>query len=98
MYYKVTWLSRILPLDKFTKICQKVYFAVDDYTDVDFVLANGYLYWLFSEYFVISESDVYRGYCLQCRQNLHIALSRIPFILPPTIDTVAALTIGVRMM
>ncbi|KAF2794397.1 hypothetical protein K505DRAFT_304056 [Melanomma pulvis-pyrius CBS 109.77] len=93
-YYKVSWLSRILPLDKFTEICQKVYFAVEDYTDIDFVLANGYLYWLFSEYFVISESDVYRGYCVQCRQNLHIALSRIPFILPPTMDTVAALTIG----
>ncbi|PVH79366.1 hypothetical protein DL98DRAFT_461159 [Cadophora sp. DSE1049] len=93
-YYRVSWLSLILPLETFTEICQKVYFAVDDYKEVDYILANGYLYWLFAEYGIVSDSDEYLTYCMQCRNNLHNTLVQLPLLLQPSMKAVAALIMG----
>ncbi|KAH7386206.1 hypothetical protein BKA64DRAFT_136262 [Cadophora sp. MPI-SDFR-AT-0126] len=93
-YYRVSWLSLILPLETFTEICQKVYFAVDDYEEVDYILVNGYLYWLFAEYGIVSDSDEYLGYCMQFKRNLHNTLMRLPILLQPSMKAVAALTMG----
>lgn len=93
-YYKVSWLAKILPHKIFNEVCQKVYFAVDDYSEVEFLIANGYLYWLFSEYFIISGSEEYRFYYAQCQQNLHTTLSRFPLLSSASMETIAALTIG----
>jgi hypothetical protein len=90
-------MSQILPLERFTEICRKVYFAVDDYSEIDFLLANGYLSHIFSEYTIVSGSlDTKTTACL-CRSNLHDAISRLPFLLPPSMDVVAALTFGVHL-
>ncbi|KAI0183892.1 hypothetical protein EV127DRAFT_445642 [Xylaria flabelliformis] len=93
-FFRIGAISRILPLEKFTELCQKVYFAVDEYTQLDFVLANSYLSYIFSEYIVATGKTNYTQFYTQCRQNAQVALSRLPLLLPTTIETVAALTFG----
>ncbi|KIX01886.1 uncharacterized protein Z518_07825 [Rhinocladiella mackenziei CBS 650.93] len=91
---RIAWLSRILPLETFADICRKVYFAVDDYTEVDLVLANGYLFYIFAEHVVVSGLQDYRGYCRLCHENLHAGLSQFPLLLPASMEVIAALTLG----
>ena len=74
-----------------------MYFAVDDYSEVDLILANGYLSYIFSEHVVVSGLQDYGGYCRLCRKNLDSALSRLPLLLPPSMEVIAALTLGVRI-
>lgn len=92
----MVWISRVLPLTTFSDICRKVYFAVDDYNDIVFILANGYLSYVFSEYASESSLYDYREYCRICRENLHAACARLPLLLPPSMEVIAALTLGVR--
>lgn len=96
MYTRIAWISRTLPLEKFAEICRKVYFAVDDYSEIDFILANGYLSHIFSEHGVVSGLQDYRARCRLCRENLHIAFSRLLLLLPASMEVIAALTLGVR--
>ncbi|OTA87219.1 hypothetical protein M434DRAFT_24015 [Hypoxylon sp. CO27-5] len=90
----MVWISQILSLDKFAEICRKIYFAVDDYSEVDLILANGYLSYVFSEHVVVSGRQDYREYFGLCRNNLHNALSRLPLLLPASMEVIAALTLG----
>ncbi|GAW18188.1 hypothetical protein ANO14919_076620 [Xylariales sp. No.14919] len=94
-FFRIESLSRILPLEVFAETCQKVYFAVDDYSQLDFILANAYLSYIFSEYIAVTGKQEYRDYCKQCRQNAQVALSHLPLLLPATIKAVATLTFGV---
>lgn len=96
-HVKTTWISRILPLEMFAEICRKVYFAVEDYDDVDFILANGYLYYVFSEHVIVSGLDENREYYTLCRENFQNAFSQLPLLLSPSMKVVAALTLGVRV-
>ncbi|KAH8678426.1 hypothetical protein BX600DRAFT_452045 [Xylariales sp. PMI_506] len=91
---RMDWISRVLPLDMFSDICRKVYFAIDDYNDVEFILANGYLSYIFAEYVAETGSQNYLDFSRQCRENLHNSLARLPLLLPPSIEVVAALTLG----
>lgn len=75
-----------------------MYFAVDDYSEIDFILANGYLSHIFSEHVVVSGLQDYGAYCRLCRENLHIAFSRLPLLLPASMEVIAALTLGVRSL
>ncbi|KAL7947629.1 hypothetical protein V8C42DRAFT_290356 [Trichoderma barbatum] len=93
-YYIVTWLSHILPLEKLIDICQKVYFSVHGYTEVEFIIANGSLYWLYAEYATISKQSKYHEYSNQCRNNFQDAFSRLPFLLPASVEVIAALALG----
>ncbi|KAI0101628.1 fungal-specific transcription factor domain-containing protein [Nemania sp. FL0031] len=93
-FFRIEAVSRILPLEKFTEICQKVYFAVDEYSQIDFILANSYLSYIFSEYIAATGNHDYQDYYTRCRQNAQVILSRLPLILPASIETVAALTFG----
>ncbi|KAE8451664.1 hypothetical protein EG329_003121 [Mollisiaceae sp. DMI_Dod_QoI] len=93
-HIKTTWISRILPLEMFAEICRKVYFAVEDYDDVDFILANGYLYYMFSEHVIVSGLDENREYYTLCRENFQNAFSQLPLLLSPSMKVVAALTLG----
>lgn len=93
-YTRLVWASQILPLEKFAEICQKIYFAIDDYTDVDLIIANGYLSYIFAEYIVVSGLQDYREYCRLCQDNLGNALLRLPLLLPATMEVIAALTLG----
>lgn len=94
---KTPWLPEILPRQYFTEICQKVYFSVDDYSEIDFILANGYLSYTFFEHVAISGREDYFEHCRLCRMNVEGALSRLPLLLPATMDVIAALTLGVRL-
>ncbi|KAL7953424.1 hypothetical protein V8C34DRAFT_321074 [Trichoderma compactum] len=93
-HYIVTWLSHILPLERLIEICQKVYFSVNGYTDVDFILANGSFYWLYAEYAIISNQPKFHEYSRQCCENFQDAFSRLPFLLPASMEVIAALAMG----
>ncbi|KAI0149689.1 hypothetical protein F4776DRAFT_174560 [Hypoxylon sp. NC0597] len=93
-YTRMVWVSQILPLEKFAEICRKIYFAVDDYSEVDLILANGYLSYVFSEHVIVSGRQDYREYFVLCQNNLHNALSRLPLLLPASMEVIAALTLG----
>ncbi len=95
MFFRIESLSRILPLDRFTDICQKVYFAVEDYSQLDFILANSYLSYIFSEYIAVTGKQEYQDHYRRCRQNAQVALSQLPLLLPATIEAVATLAFGV---
>ncbi|KAL6872174.1 hypothetical protein J3F83DRAFT_734043 [Trichoderma novae-zelandiae] len=93
-YYIVTWLSQILPLERLIEICQKVYFSVHGYSEEEFIIANGCLYWLYWEYAIISKQPEFHHYGIQCRDNLQAAFTRLPFLLPASTEVIAALVIG----
>ncbi|KAH8673159.1 hypothetical protein BGZ61DRAFT_458908 [Ilyonectria robusta] len=90
----LAWISHILPHGMFGEICKKVYFAIEDYSEVDFTLANGYLSYVFAALAAQSKELDYREYWELCRDNLFRALSRLPMILPTSMEAVAALTLG----
>jgi len=79
----------------FTDICRNVYFAVDDYSEVDLVLANGFLACAFSQYFIASGLHQSREYHKICQKNFREGLARFPLLAPATMESVAALTLGV---
>ncbi|KAH7011262.1 hypothetical protein EDB80DRAFT_891108 [Ilyonectria destructans] len=90
----IAWISHILSHGMFAEICKKVYFAIEDYIEVDFTLANGYLSYVFAARAAESGELDYREYWELCRDNLFRALSRLPMILPTSIEAVAALALG----
>ncbi|GAP85999.2 putative C6 transcription factor [Rosellinia necatrix] len=92
--FRIEAVSRILPLEKFTETCQKVCFAVDEYSQLDYIVANGYLSYIFSEYIAATGRRGYEDYYRQCRRSAQVALSRLPLLLPATVEAVAALTFG----
>ncbi|KAL9071886.1 MAG: hypothetical protein Q9157_005312 [Trypethelium eluteriae] len=97
-FTRIVWISQVLPLQNFTEICRKVYFAVDEYSEVDLILANAYLSYIFAEHVVVSGLQDYREYCQLCRENLEDALPRLPLLLPASIEVIAALTLGVWIL
>ncbi|KAH8647954.1 hypothetical protein BX600DRAFT_443289 [Xylariales sp. PMI_506] len=93
--YMMVWLSWILPMERFTEICQRVCFAVDEYTSLDYIITNGFLSWMFGEYYTLFGDEIYRTHCIACGENLQHAVSKLSLLLPPSKDTVVALTVGV---
>ena len=89
------WLSQVLPISKFEDMCRNVYFAVDGYNQIDYILANGFLMYMFSEHGVSTAMQFSKNYSQACRDALADALQRLPLILPPTLEVIAALLIAV---
>lgn len=92
----MAWISRVLPLDTFSEICRRVYFAVEDYSEIDFILTNGYLQYVFSEYTSATGLHVFLEHHQTCQRNLQTACARLPILLTPSMEVIAALTLGVR--
>ncbi|KAH7329445.1 hypothetical protein B0I35DRAFT_45087 [Stachybotrys elegans] len=92
--YLVLWLSQVLPVDKITETCQRIYFAVADYSQFDFIIVNACLSWLFLEYHVISGQEKYAAFGTACHTNVRMSLSKLPLLMPPTMDAITALTLG----
>ncbi|KAL2204508.1 hypothetical protein CC79DRAFT_1337049, partial [Sarocladium strictum] len=90
----VRTVTAVLPLLDFTEICRKVYFAVEEYSYIEFLLANGFLYYVFSVHYVTSGIPKYKEYYSMCRSNFENGLRRLPLFLPSTREVVAALTLG----
>lgn len=95
---RISWLANLLPLDRFTIICQNLYFSVHDYSEIDFILANGFLSYVFFEHVVVSGRSDYAEHSRLCRNNLNTALSQLPLLTPSSMDVVAALTLGVILI
>lgn len=91
-------MSNVLPLTRFADICQKVYFAVDDYNEIEFILANGYLCYIFCEHAAGSGREDYRDYSQLCEKNMFKAFKRLPLLLPTSTEVIAAMTLGVRTL
>lgn len=79
----------------FEDLCHKVYFAVDEYTHVDYILVVGFLSYMFSEHRVVTGTESSADHGQMCRDALSEALSRLPFILPSTLEVIAALLMAV---
>lgn len=77
---RLTWLAQILPLNEFAQICQKVYFSVDGYTEIDYILANGYLSYVFFEHLVVSGQSGFAEYSQLCRRNLDTSIAKLPVL------------------
>ncbi|KAI0199162.1 fungal-specific transcription factor domain-containing protein [Astrocystis sublimbata] len=94
LFFRIEAVFRILPLKRFGELCQKVYFAADEYSQFDFILVNSYLSYLFSEFIVTTGRSRYLEHYTKCRQNALAALSRLPLLLLPTTETIAVLAFG----
>ncbi|KZL68094.1 fungal specific transcription factor, partial [Colletotrichum incanum] len=93
-YLRVKSISQILPLQKFEDTCRKVYFAVDNYSEIDFVLTAGFLSYMFAEHTISEGISSSRDHFQLCQRSLARALSLLPIMLPPTMEVIAALTLG----
>jgi hypothetical protein len=89
------FISGVYPLEKFQALCQKVFFAVDEYSDSDFLLVNGYLWYLFTEHVLATGKDNYKQYSISCRNVFHRGLQQLPLLLSHSMEVVATLTLGV---
>lgn len=94
-YLRVEFISQILPLQKFEDICRRVYFAVDSYSEIDFVLTTGFLSYMFAEHAASEGITSSRDHLQRCQKSLAKALSRLPIMLPPSMEVIAALALAV---
>lgn len=92
---RVMWICRILPLETYENICRKVFFATNAYTDVDLIIVNSFLSYMFAEHAVIYGDERSQSNCDLCRVSLGKLLRRLPLVLPASMEVVAALTFGV---
>jgi hypothetical protein len=92
---RLVWLAQLLPLERFTEICQNIYFSVNGYSEIDYILANGFLSYVFFEHLVVSGRSDFAQHSQLCRGNLHSALSKLPLLISSSMEVIAALTLGV---
>lgn len=87
------------PIEHFIGTCRNVLFAIDDYSDAEFIIATAGLYYLFTEIFQTSAPGPSRreflAYGQLCREALEAALSTVGAFLPARMDSVQALVLGV---
>ena len=88
------WMCHILPREMFQEACQRVYFAIDDHDEVDFILANGYLTYVFADYKYTTQIEEYQDHGELCRLNLQNAMLRLPLHALPSLKLVAALALS----
>ncbi|KAF7716407.1 Fungal Zn(2)-Cys(6) binuclear cluster domain-containing protein [Penicillium ucsense] len=85
-------------VDYFISKCQAVYFATEDYSDATFIIANFGLNAIFSEFGIIENDNSvkaeYELYEKMCKDNLEAALASLNLLMPVTLDSVVALTLG----
>lgn len=75
--------------------CRKVYFAVEDYDNIDLALANAYLFYVFTEHAIEHRLQSSQEYGDLCRKNFHGVMVQLPLLLRPSLEAIAALTLGV---
>ena len=94
-YLRIAWICQILPLQAYEDICRKVCFAIDDYTDVEFIVANGFLSYVFAEHALSTGAQSSREHCQLSRMCLSGALLRLPYVLPASAEVISSLVFGV---
>ena len=95
-----TLICAFIAVEDFIESCRKVYFATEDFSVATFIIVNAGLYYLFQEKSVLDEarSAEFIEYHYLCRDNLETALSNLPLLMPPRMDTIEALMLGVRSL
>lgn len=78
--------------------CREVFFATEDFSDEAFIIANGGLFFIFSECMFMDNGNGRETYkkCMDiARTNLHSGLANLSLLMPATADTITALVLGV---
>ncbi|PLB51963.1 fungal-specific transcription factor domain protein [Aspergillus steynii IBT 23096] len=87
-----------VPPDRLIEKCKEVYFATEEYSDATFIVVNGGLFYVFSEYsYTVKDDetrDNYRKYLKLCHANLETALANLSLLMPARMESVEALTLG----
>ena len=88
-------------MDYFIEKCQEVYFCTDEYSDSTFIATTFGLYNIFIELAFTEEDpsarDEYQHYIQMCKDNLEAALANMSILMPATLESAVALTIGVSL-
>lgn len=95
-HYRMQFLSQILPIEKVAETCQKVYFAVDGYDEVDLLLTTGLMGYVLLEYGAVTgnlEADTCGEHAWE---DFHTSLLRLPLVMSPSLKNIALLMLGVR--
>ncbi|UQC81470.1 uncharacterized protein CLUP02_06956 [Colletotrichum lupini] len=93
-------LRCFLPCSDFIDLCRNVYFSVDDYTAIDFIIVNSGLHSLFTEYFCppsVGQSEPRKqslAWGAMCRNALTAAVATIDAGLSAKAKNVQALILG----
>ena len=82
-------------MDEFERICCRVYFAVDAYNLIEYLITNGLLANLFAEHAAIYGNGDSNRFNAMCRRNLGSVLPRLSICLPPSLEAIAAMALGV---
>jgi hypothetical protein len=93
--YILFWLAQVLDIEQFADSCQRLYFPITNFSQLDFIIANSFLAWVFCEYGVVSGHQKYFGFGTQCQLNALNSISHLPLVLPPSSKTIASLVLGV---
>ncbi|KAK1687464.1 hypothetical protein BDP55DRAFT_660102 [Colletotrichum godetiae] len=93
-------LRCFLPCAEFIDLCRNVYFSVDDYTAIEFIIVNSGLHYLFTEYFCppslgnIELRKQSLAWGAMCRKALTAAVASIDAGLSAKAENVQALILG----
>ena len=95
-----TSLCALAAITDFASVCQKVYFATEDFSDSTFLIVNTGLYNLFTEQETLVPDPLrraeYRSIVSICQSNVETILANLPLFLSPKTENVQALLLGVR--
>ncbi|CAI6095959.1 unnamed protein product [Clonostachys chloroleuca] len=94
--YILFWLAQVLDIEQFADSCQRLYFPITKFSQLDFIIANSFLAWVFCEYGVVSGQQKYFGFGTQCQTNALNSISHLPLVLPPSSKTIASLVLGAQ--
>ncbi|KAH8434509.1 putative C6 transcription factor [Aspergillus melleus] len=87
-----------IPAERLIEKCKEVYFATEEYSDATFIVVNGGLFYVFSEYsYTVKDDETrenYRKYLKLCHANLETALANLSLLMPARMESVEALTLG----
>ncbi|PHH60176.1 hypothetical protein CDD81_2062 [Ophiocordyceps australis] len=88
----------LVGLGDISSICQKVYFATEEFTDSTFTIVTAMLYTLFMEQHSLATDpavrEAYYSYMQMCRVNLETSLANTLLFLSAKIENVQALILG----
>ncbi|CAH0056886.1 unnamed protein product [Clonostachys solani] len=94
--YILFWLGQVLDIEQFADSCQRVYFPITKFSQLDFIIANSFLAWVFCEYGLVSGQHKYFAFGSQCQSNALNSISHLPLVLPPSSKTIASLVLGAQ--
>ncbi|CAG7562416.1 unnamed protein product, partial [Fusarium equiseti] len=92
--FRISWICRFLPPDKFLDICTKVWFGVGEPSLGENIIANSFIAYVSAEYSVVHGDIRYRSYCQHYRSLVGKLVGNLPLLLIPSIEVVTAMTLG----